>query len=61
MKVGLVIDILYVSSCGKYIALVRDSIFSEYIETNKPGRSVRWNDLFTDSWIKLDEWEIKDE
>ncbi len=54
----MLIDILYLSPCGKYIAIMRDCVFSEYIQTNKPGRQVGYNQLCSE-WIKLEEWSVE--
>lgn len=58
-----IIDVLYVSRCGKYIVILRDVFasewVSEWISTNKRGRAPSWNDLNSNKWIELDRWEVR--
>lgn len=52
----MTIYVAYVSACGKYIAIMEDRCFSEWITASRPGRPPKYNDLYDpNKWIELGE------
>lgn len=55
---SILIERLFMSKCGKYFLFLRCDTFSEWISTNKRGRTPGWNEIHRE-WILLDKWVVE--